>query len=810
MSEEKHARASRCSQQLNPSSEMAVSTDAFASLRNKRRWLVWRSEARGRTGKPTKIPYCARQPGCRADATDPTTWAKRAEAEDAARHFPNGAGGGVGIVLGDLGTDRYLSGLDLDGSVTDGLVSDWAADLLDVVPSYAEVSPSSGGIKVFFYLPAAAVRPLLNRLNANGWGLKRGIPGLAGAAHGPGVELYCAARFFTVTGRHWGRSPARIALLDPTAIDALVSLIPPPASAGNHGSTGGHDSSRSAKAFREAIRLKRQGCTLDELREALSNHADPEIAAWMREKGLPNNERELQRLWLRTGKTAPGDIPTIRVVAGERHLAADAGLAALARAGAEFHHRDQTLVRVGLTPAKTASGDDILLPGIAPITLPRLARALGFAARWERYDMRAKGWLRTDPPALIGEQILAMADEWPFPPLAGLIACPSLRPDGSLLTEAGYDSATGLYLADSLALPAIPEHPSRDDAVRALRLFLDLLAEFPFSDDASRSVALSLLITPVVRAAVGPVVPAHGVDSPAPGTGKSYLTNLASELATGRPCAVVAADRKPEETDKRLNGVLLSGRTLISLDNIRGTLASALLCQAIEQPMLDLRPLGTSTMTAIANTATIVLNGNNLTIAEDLVRRTLLCRLDADSETPEERIFQGDPIACVRRSRPAYVAAALTIVRAYAVAGMPDGLAPLPSFGNWSNKLRSALVWLGQADPAETMTAARLDDPVRQERAEIFQALADALGGKGMRTGEIIAEADKQSSSEAYARPELRAALQRIAPGPRDGINATRLGWWLRNNVDVIAGGWKLMVDHGDKARPRWQMRASQ
>ena len=138
---------------------------------------MWRSEARGRTGKPTKIPYCPRQPERRADTTDPTTWARRDEAEDAARRCLNGAGGGVGIVLGDLGTDHYLAGLDLDGSVDDGGVTDWAAALLEVIPSYAELSPSLTGIKVFFRLRAAAVRPLLDRLEASGWGLKRGIPG---------------------------------------------------------------------------------------------------------------------------------------------------------------------------------------------------------------------------------------------------------------------------------------------------------------------------------------------------------------------------------------------------------------------------------------------------------------------------------------------------------------------------------------------------------------------------------------------------------------------------------------------------------
>jgi putative DNA primase/helicase len=209
------------------------------------------------------------------------------------------------------------------------------------------------------------------------------------------------------------------------------------------------------------------------------------------------------------------------------------------------------------------------------VSLPRLGRALGFAAQWQRYDGRARDWLRIDPPMPVAEQIPSMSSEWPFLPLAGLVTCPTLRRDGSLLAEAGYDSETGLYLTDTLRLPPIPERPTKRDAEAALALLLDLIKSFPFADDKSRSVALSTLITPVARAALGPVVPAHGASAPAAGSGKSYLGNVAAYIATGRPCAVVTADHKPEETDKRLIGELLNGHALVSLDNIRGVLASA-------------------------------------------------------------------------------------------------------------------------------------------------------------------------------------------------------------------------------------------
>jgi phage/plasmid primase-like uncharacterized protein len=48
-----------------------------------------------------------------------------------------------------------------------------------------------------------------------------------------------------------------------------------------------------AKAFREAARLKAAGASYEQAREALRNHVDPDIIAWVKERGAPNNEREL-------------------------------------------------------------------------------------------------------------------------------------------------------------------------------------------------------------------------------------------------------------------------------------------------------------------------------------------------------------------------------------------------------------------------------------------------------------------------------------------------------------------------------------
>jgi len=105
-------------------------------------------------------------------------------------------------------------------------------------------------------------------------------------------------------------------------------------------------------------------------------------------------------------------------------------------AGVAFYQRDRSLVRVCRIKAKTFDGKTIRVPGIMPVTPAMLCRALGQSAYWEKINGQGK-LVRIDPPKEIVEQILGMIDNWPSPPLAGVITCPTLRPDGSLLANEG-------------------------------------------------------------------------------------------------------------------------------------------------------------------------------------------------------------------------------------------------------------------------------------------------------------------------------------------------------------------------------------
>jgi hypothetical protein len=272
-----------------------MSAAAFADLNAARRWVLWLDEMRGR--KPTKVPY--QITGRKAKADDPATWATRAEVERAAPRIVNGSDGGIGIVLGDLGGDTCLCGIDFDSCLTNGAIAPWAAAILAVIDSYAEISPSGTGIKLFCYVAAEDVRPFLDRIGVDpkSWGCRRDAPGADARDHGPAVEVYASHRYFSVTDKRWPTAPDQIRLLDRDQLERLAALIPP------KGGDPGGDNSRSAIAFRKGAALRRAGKTFEEMCEELRR--DPETAEWVREKGEANNKRELRRIWEKAGAKTP-------------------------------------------------------------------------------------------------------------------------------------------------------------------------------------------------------------------------------------------------------------------------------------------------------------------------------------------------------------------------------------------------------------------------------------------------------------------------------------------------------------------------
>jgi putative DNA primase/helicase len=494
--------------------------------------------------------------------------------------------------------------------------------------------------------------------------------------------------------------------------------------------------------------------------------------------------------------------PQIRIAGGDLAPMADQAERHLIEAGALIFQRGGKLVRPVVQPVPDGRGNTTNDVHLVPVTETYLRDMLCRTIDWFKFDNRRKEgheWKSVDAPKEIARVLLDRQGEWEFAAISGVISIPTLRHDGSLLDKPGYDEKTGLYLASDVKLPAMPDNPTRDHALSALAKLKALLDEVAFVDDggASRSVALSATLTAVVRGMLN-AAPAHGATASTRGTGKSYMFDTVSAIVLGTYCPVIAASSDPIETEKRIITRAMTGAPLINIDNINGKLESNALCQLISQPICELRVLGKTEDVKVTNRATIFFNGNNVQVAADLTRRVLLARLETLMENPEERVFKNKPVEEVLVNRGDYIAACLTVVRAYIVAGRPrQSMTPMSGFDEWSNTVRAALLWLGEADPCATIEAVREDDPEKQKLEAFIAAAKPHLDGVrwSKPARDIIALAQQycpaiHPNPPEPQHPDLHAVVMEFARGTT--VSPGTLAGWLRRMRGRVVKGMRI------------------
>jgi putative DNA primase/helicase len=486
--------------------------------------------------------------------------------------------------------------------------------------------------------------------------------------------------------------------------------------------------------------------------------------------------------------------PIIRITAGELAGVVDEVEKALLATDSNIYCYGNKLVQIVLGEIRTTQGKEKSLR-LAYVTPHGLLYQISMAAQFERHNYRAGEWMKVDCPKQIAETYIARP-AWKVPTLLGIVTCPTLRPDCSVLDQPGYDEKTGLFFHPNGAeFPSIPDNPTKAQAEAALTELKAPIEKFQFVNNASRSVALSGFITAVIRRAL-PAAPMHGADAPVAGSGKSYLGDIASVIATGHRAAVIG-DKDPVELDKKLASCLLGGDAIIMLDNMDTPVGGQFLCQILTQAKVKPRPFGKLEAPEIPCTVMIFCNGNNLIISGDVTRRALVGRIDPQVERPELREFDFDPVEMAIERRPALVCAALTVVRAWLASGEKPPKVRLGSFERWSELVREPLMWLGEDDPVAVMDEIRKTDPELQNLRAMMEAWIKAGITTENSCQSIIAAAQiRESMSQNLTNPDLHAACIAVARGKPGEIDPTRLGHWFRRNKDRVAA-----LNDGSQAR---------
>lgn len=190
------------------------------------------------------------------------------------------------------------------------------------------------------------------------------------------------------------------------------------------------------------------------------------------------------------------------------------------------------------------------------------------------------------------------------------------------------------------------------------------------------------------------------------------------------------------------------------------------MCSILTQETWQDRMLGGNDQGHVSTRTLWLVNGNNLEFREDMSRRAILCTMDAETERPAERKFDVDLKLEVSRRRHELVPAALTVLRAFIVAGRPglEKLKSTGSFEEWSNLVRGALVWLGEADPWETQADVTAVDTAREELANLIEAWAKVVDvGRVVTAGELLTIA-REAAAEGAGRDGLVLALEAACP----------------------------------------------
>ena len=418
--------------------------------------------------------------------------------------------------------------------------------------------------------------------------------------------------------------------------------------------------------------------------------------------------------------------------------------------------------------------------------------------------MRVEKGGKGAPAKLPGELVRRVTErEW-FPGVGEIKAAvplPVVRADGSVASEQGLDERTGLYVQRGAArAPRLLDTTGMADALK--RVWAPF-AEFPFADQSAKSVCLAAMFTAVCRPALA-TAPAFIVNAQTYGTGKTLLSTALLSL-TGADVSISAISSDGQEQAKQLTAILDEGPLAVMFDNVKGYLKdSSDFCMALTSPVYKGRLLGQSKMLKLPNRAVWVLNGNNVGVSGDAVRRILPINLNSD-ENPELRKHAFDPVAVIRSGLESLRADLIDLLATYSAYGREATRAAIggyASFEDWNGLVRGAVVWLGWGDPIQEMQAQQDADPEVQKLELLMLAWEQRFGFDAQFTFHEL----QHLPVDPVAHPLWLEAMELINVDHQGRLNPQRFGWFLRSIKGRMLNRMKFRGGMDGHRRTKWSL----
>jgi hypothetical protein len=447
--------------------------------------------------------------------------------------------------------------------------------------------------------------------------------------------------------------------------------------------------------------------------------------------------------------------------------------------------------------AKIQRKDDALM--LTPVSPEWMTKRFGEIALIQKWFQGA--WINTDLTAKYVLGLLNLGGWTRLRPLNAIARAPFVREDGSICDTPGYDPRTRVLYVPSTEYPNIPAEPDRDSARAAIERIRGVFDQFPWKEPASESAFLSHILAEAARLAID-CCPIYFYDAPSAGTGKGLLQEMAARIVHGSEPAIRPWVSDGDEIRKSLYASLLAGDRSLWFDNVPTghKVRSPELCAFITSSTWKDRKLGESETLGVSNKCVLVASGNNITPVSDLARRSLVVRMDANTEKLKERVFkipEGMLRPYVMEHRPQMLVDALTVIKAFhAAKSIPKMPVALQSFGAWSRFCRDPLIWLGLADPV--VTQKETDDETTSV-GNVFERLHQQFGDRtftGLDVAHLV---------NGLADPNGELANELMENGCSEPNQPKKVGYWLRGCRDRISSGLKLTHAGDTRTGVKWR-----
>jgi putative DNA primase/helicase len=246
-------------------------------LEKKRIWVCWYETAE-------KKPPINAKTEKEAKVTGPDTWTIRAAAQKAAKLNTDW---GIGVVLGALdNSDYWLCGIDLDRCLSkDGSIDKLAEQVIKRFNTYAEISPSGEGIKLFFLLRAKDAQSAKRKIDG------RSMKSFSRGDHQE-IAIAFGKKYYTVTD-HPYKTKKELTVIPLKDVTWLLDEIGPE----YKGEAGEDEVDRSTEAVKFFGEWRSaNGDDYDAARRAILQDDGP-VGDWARKWRNDKGDRQIKRAW---------------------------------------------------------------------------------------------------------------------------------------------------------------------------------------------------------------------------------------------------------------------------------------------------------------------------------------------------------------------------------------------------------------------------------------------------------------------------------------------------------------------------------